>query len=54
MFSIAIPELLILLAIAALLLGPGSIGKGIRRLRQGSRGESRTRARQETIKDKKQ
>jgi len=54
MFSIVIPELIILLIILILLFGPDRIGKGIRGFRASLRGKNQSTVQQETVKDKKQ
>ena len=52
MFSIVIPELIILLIIVILLLGPDRIGRGIRGFRKSLQGQSQTAVRQEPPEDK--
>ena len=54
MFSIAISELIILLIIVILLLGPDRIGRRIRGFRASLRGQSQTAVRPEPPDDKKQ
>ena len=54
MFSIVIPELIILLIILILLLGPDRIGRGMRGFRASLRGKNQSTVQQETVKDKKQ
>ncbi|MFZ1041523.1 MAG: hypothetical protein WCA79_11745 [Anaerolineales bacterium] len=52
MFSIVIPELIILIIILILLFGPDRIGRGIRDFRASLRGQSRMAVQQEPSKDK--
>ena len=52
MFSIVIPELIILLIIVILLLGPDRIGREIRGFLKSLQGQSQTAVRQEPPEDK--
>jgi Sec-independent protein translocase protein TatA len=53
MFSIVIPELIVLLIIIILLFGPDRISRGIRSCRESLRRKSQTAARQEPPNDQK-
>ena len=52
MFSIVIPELIILLIIIILLFGPERISRGIRVFRKSLRGQNQTAAQQEPPEDR--
>jgi Sec-independent protein translocase protein TatA len=52
MFSIVIPELIILLIIVILLLGPDRIGRGIRGFHKSLQGQSQTAVQHEPPEDK--
>ena len=52
MFSLAIPELIILLIIVILLIGPDRIGRRIRGFRKNLQGQNQTTVRQEPPEDR--
>ena len=52
MISMVMPELIILLIIVVLVLGPEQVGRGIRNLREALRRKDQVTGRQESAKDK--